>query len=127
MACSAYVCVTVQLSDIGPHSYAAGAVTDARSASVPVAAPGPVKRPPNVKVKRAVTEPVSVVVTFVNGANVPSAAMVNRAVGRTEIPGLLSVPLGEQGMLRPKVMFVMARPSLVTSKLTGVPRDVMPA
>ena len=107
MASSAYACVAVHVSEIGPHSNALGDVIEAWSTSVPVAEPGPVKRPPNEKVKRPVTEPLIVSVTFVSGVNVPSAWMPNRVDGRTVVAGLVNVPLGEHGMLIPKVMFMM--------------------
>jgi hypothetical protein len=125
--CRNHPAVAVQLSDTGPHASVAGDVTEAWSASVPAAAPGPVNRPANEKVNVPVTAPLRVTPTFVNGANVPSALMANRVVGRIVTPGVLSVPLGVQGMLKPKVMFVRNRPSLVTSKLTAVPRVVAPA
>jgi len=56
-----------------------------------------VKRPANVTVTAAPLLFLNVV--FVNGANVPSAAIPNPAPGRAAKPGLSSDPLGEQGRL----------------------------
>jgi hypothetical protein len=94
-------------------------VTEAWRVSVPAAEPGPVNRPPSVKVSVPTTEPLRVKRSLLNGSKLPSGCIPNRAPGRI-VAEPVSVPDGEHGRLKPKVKFEVYSPSLVTSKLTGV-------